>query len=170
VSEAARFGTFDSGGSFAIAKDECDFALGIFPEATESASASEFEPRPLKSTPMRFFINRKRSTVTRRAKIRGDNIGAKRAGWNRRYESAYRTLFCARPRSSRVSKGQGADAVRHWRRRCVCDGARIGGSGVRRAGGEFPFEIVDGISVGACEIRTGSYSLKLLCTARPRQS
>jgi hypothetical protein len=30
------------------------------PAATLSASASKFEPRPLKSTPMRFFINEKR--------------------------------------------------------------------------------------------------------------
>jgi hypothetical protein len=35
-------------------------ALGMRPAATLSASASKFEPRPLKSKPMRFFINEKR--------------------------------------------------------------------------------------------------------------
>jgi hypothetical protein len=35
-------------------------ALGIRPDAMPPARASKFEPRPLKSTPMRFFINEKR--------------------------------------------------------------------------------------------------------------
>jgi len=58
--DSTCFRALDAGCAFAMLMTTAISAFGILPAATLSASASKFEPRPLKSTPMRFFINGKR--------------------------------------------------------------------------------------------------------------
>src|SRR5260370_19627357 len=58
--DAAGFGALNAGSAFAIADDDGNLRVGNPSPATLSASASKFEPRPLQSTAIRFFLNEKR--------------------------------------------------------------------------------------------------------------